>query len=178
MSEKSSSFTNPSLDELTVVEHHGVKGMHWGVRAAGIHSARRNVAAAKKTYNKEQLKFVKGQTTQKSLSKAKMTFLQHPDRSTAVLLTAGEKVAVGLLFTPLTAVIAGSTGKAVSKGIEARQGIRKKPLARNPRTGVRPIAKKLDQSRFGKVANSNAQRYMDKQTRTGKTVVLPTLKNK
>lgn len=114
---------NPPLDELS---HHGVKGMHWGVRAAGIHSARRNVNKAKATYNKEQLKFIKGQTTQKSLSKAKMTFLQHPDRSTAVLLTAGEKTLTGLLFTPMTAVIAGTTGKAISKGIEVRQANRRK----------------------------------------------------
>jgi len=36
-------------------------------------------------------------------------------------------------------------------------------ITRDPQTGVRPIAKSLDESRFGSAAKKNTQRYMDKQ---------------
>lgn len=48
-------------------------------------------------------------------------------------------------------------------------------VRRDKTTGVRPIAAKLNDSRFGKMANANAQRYMDKQRRTGRTIVAPPL---
>jgi hypothetical protein len=37
-------------------------------------------------------------------------------------------------------------------------------IRRDPKTGIRPIAKSLDESRFGTAAKKNAQRHMDKQT--------------
>ena len=36
-------------------------------------------------------------------------------------------------------------------------------IRRDPKTGIRPIAKSLDQSRFGKMAKANANRHMRKQ---------------
>jgi hypothetical protein len=36
-------------------------------------------------------------------------------------------------------------------------------IRRDPETGVRPIAKALDSSRFGRMANKNAERRMSKQ---------------
>lgn len=36
-------------------------------------------------------------------------------------------------------------------------------IRRDPKTGVRPLAKSLDESRFGKLAKANANRYMRKQ---------------
>lgn len=79
----------PSLAEA--LEHHGVKGMHWGVRRAGIHAARRRVNKAKKTYESEKAKFAEGKITKSKMDKAKFDYLQYPGRSTAVLTTAGEK---------------------------------------------------------------------------------------
>ncbi len=36
-------------------------------------------------------------------------------------------------------------------------------IRRDPKTGIRPLAKSLDESRLGKLAKSNAQRHMNKQ---------------
>lgn len=114
-------IVNPPLIELT---HHGVKGMHWGVRRRGILQARKNVAAARGNLQKEQLKLVAGQSTQAKVGRARQAFLQHPDRSTAVLTTAGEKAVLAILLTPAAAVSVVGISRATSKGIEVRQARR------------------------------------------------------
>lgn len=109
---------NPPLGEL---KHHGVKGMRWGVRAAGIRAARNSVAKTHSALEKEQVKFIKGKSTKAQVAKVKMAHLQNPDRSTAVLLTAGEKAAVAVLFTPAGAAATIATARAASKVIESKQ---------------------------------------------------------
>ena len=113
---------NPPLE----LAHHGVKGMHWGVRRAGIHQARRNVAKAKGDLQREQLRLVAGKSTPAKVGKARKTFLQHPDRSTAVLTTAGEKAAIAILLTPAASLTVAGITRATSKGIEIRQAGRAK----------------------------------------------------
>lgn len=114
---------NPSLDELT---HHGVKGMQWGVRRTGILNARRNVAKARGNLQREQLKLIAGTSTTANVGRARQAFLQHPDRSTAVLTTVGEKAAIAILLTPAAMLTVAGITRATSKGIEVRQGRRAK----------------------------------------------------
>lgn len=103
----------PSLDELTELQHHGIKGMKWGVRsrpvggslrpgrATGeIRVARRNVKAAAKASRKEKIKFVKGQSSMAKVHEMKLAFLMHPDRATAHRLTRGETAALAVLGAP------------------------------------------------------------------------------
>lgn len=117
---------NPPLDKLTVLKHHGVKGMQWGVRRRGILQARKNVANARGNLQKEQLKLIAGKSSTTKVSRARQAFLQHPDRSTAVLTTAGEKAVLAILLTPAAAVSVVGISRATSKGIEVRQAQRAK----------------------------------------------------
>lgn len=106
------------MNEFT---HHGVKGMHWGVRRTGIINARRNVAKARGNLQREQLKLIAGTSTTVNVGRARQAFLQHPDRSTAVLTTAGEKAVMAILFTPAAAITVAGITRATAKGIEVRQ---------------------------------------------------------
>lgn len=124
----------PSLDDL---EHHGVKGMHWGqrkARATGpeIRTARSKVHLEADKVRQQAKKAKQAAGTKSAsrenakLSKMKVDFLNNPDRATAARMTRGEKFASILLTgvaSPLTVVsvgaIAGSSARA--RTIEKRQ---------------------------------------------------------
>lgn len=90
-----------------ILEHHGVKGMRWGVRTKASRSfnaknptrAQRNQAIKKARYNVD---------TGKSVSRA--------DAAAALRLTTGEKVAVGILASTgfLTIPLVAYTGTRVA----------------------------------------------------------------
>ncbi|SRR5213080_4290958 len=122
----------PDLDD-TLLEHFGIKGMRWGVRkapAAGrgftlkpgrstgeVRVARRNVRAVGRASMKEKAKFVVGKSSMEKVHEKKLTFLMHPDRSTAARLTRGETAALAILGQP---ALIGVT-QLNSRLIESRQ---------------------------------------------------------
>lgn len=93
----------PELNE-DLIEHYGVKGMHWGVRnrvtGGQIHTARRSVAKSRENVKNVREQVRLGKATEASLAKAKLAHLQNPDRVTAGRLTNGERVATLLLVSP------------------------------------------------------------------------------
>jgi len=92
----------PTLEEA--LEHHGIKGMKWGVRKAvsraEIKTARRSVGKDARAHLKEQAKFVVGKSSREQVRAARLKFLTNPDRPTALRLTRGETVALGILSAP------------------------------------------------------------------------------
>lgn len=173
----------PSIDEA--MAHYGVMGMHWGVTRAKatssqIHTARQNVhrQSEKVMDQKRVIRLTKEGSTaraiaEKKYSSMKLAQLNNPDRVVASRLTKGEKsvaIIAGLtVITPVAPIllIAGTSAKSRRVEYKQKTGAYNKPssLKRDPNTGVRPIAKSLDESKFGKVANANAQRYMARQNR-------------
>lgn len=167
----------PSIDDT--MEHYGVLGMHWGAtkaKASGsqVRSSRSRMSnkSDKITYQKNILsRTTKGSSARvkekKRLSSMKIDYLNNPDRVTAARMTQGEKTVALLFVTPVLAGAAIAVTSARSRRIDYKQrsGAYNKPsaFARNSKTGVRPIAAKLDSSKFGQVANENAQKYMAKQ---------------
>lgn len=143
MSEKSSSFTNPSLDELT---HFGKKGMRWGVRkdypsGKTIREARRSTNAQRGDImakrGKLALHAVLGKPTGRdktNLSKAKLKYLKNPDRLVAAKLTKGESVTAvvlalsGVGTVPIATFVASNTvgSRIVSKRQQSGYYDRKK----------------------------------------------------
>lgn len=106
-------------DEL--LEHHGIKGMRWGVRkvasTAEIKTARKSVKKDARAHLKEQAKFVVGKSSREQVRAKRLTFLTNPNRPTALRLTNGETVALALLGMP--AVIGAS--QLNSRLVESRQ---------------------------------------------------------
>lgn len=92
-----------------ILEHHGTKGMKWGVRKSSrefagrfptsaartreIHRARTSVGKSRK-----KMETAAGGNTAK-YNKARRAYLNNPDRATAQRMTRGEKVVAGLLYT-------------------------------------------------------------------------------
>jgi len=120
----------PSLDSI---EHHGVKGMHWGNRKTGpeIRTARANISTQAAKVRQQERKTVAAIGTksaakeQAKLSKMKIDFLNNPDRVTAAKMTRGEKIAAVLLTgvaTPATLVSAGAiAGTAARSRVIAKR---------------------------------------------------------
>jgi Ni,Fe-hydrogenase III large subunit len=131
----------PSLDELTELQHHGVKGMRWGVRSKRsypsgkeIRTARRNVQArrAQMTGNRIATGVRAVQGNKKAVASLKtqhkdmkMSFLKSPDRVTALKMTKGESAALAILaiHPALTAPVLGriAVGEGVARTIQSRQ---------------------------------------------------------
>lgn len=143
MTQNNQEFATPEA----ALEHYGVKGMQWGVRKAQdsatsvkrskptnteIHDARANQASKQREINRQidktNLSTGKAQEKNaKKLSDMAYDMLKDPDRATALRLTTGEKVALGILnvgfggvVIPVTAVAVG-TRYAKRKSIEKQQ---------------------------------------------------------
>lgn len=120
-----------------VIQHFGVKGMHWGVRnkpTAGrgvtlkpgrstgeIRVARRNVRKAGRASLKEKGKLVVGKSSMKKMHQKKIDFLMHPDRETAARMTRGETALVALFSTPAGAAGVAGLSQFRSRIIKSRQ---------------------------------------------------------
>lgn len=111
---------NPPLDEL---EHHGVKGMHWGVRSKSSYPSGKTIRTARREVSAHQAalfgnRIATGVRTVQGNKKAvgqlkaahkeiKLSLLKSPDRVTALKLTKGETavLAVLALHPALTPVV-------------------------------------------------------------------------
>ncbi len=105
--------TNDEIGEF--LSHHGIKGMHWGVRKehvsnSEIHRARADQKARRLTYQRAKRA---GDIT--TAVEAKRIHDTHPDRSIAALKTTKEKVTavpgktVGFVFDhPIASYVIGS----------------------------------------------------------------------
>lgn len=95
---------NPDMEDL---EHHGVKGMHWGQRRArpsssDIKSARKRLDSSLSSFQRQDDKTnaSKGKEHDKNaatLAKMEASFLKNPDRATALRMTKGEKALTAIL---------------------------------------------------------------------------------
>jgi hypothetical protein len=111
--------------------HFGVKGMQWGVhktqgtrdfyaknptskqRTKAIETARESTHKTKTAYKKEK--------DPKKRANLKTVHLNNPDRPTALRLTRGEKVVLGLLnFTPGLNVLT-SVGNVIAVGAQGKR---------------------------------------------------------
>lgn len=119
--------------------HFGKKGMKWGVRntreSASESFKRKNPtgaqrdAAIKKARIDSQARLLRAasETNAKKRTALTKTYLNHPDRATAMRMTRGEKVVFTLLAVgipgPGTAAAIGytGTGLAIRKGVERSQ---------------------------------------------------------
>jgi 2'-5' RNA ligase len=123
--------------------HHGVKGQKWGVRKKGkpsssdvtVARAKQNARAAEanRAFTKSVTARDKETRTQakKDYQQLNEVFLNHPDRLTALRMTKGEKVVLGLIAVGIpglgTAAAAGAAGGNVAsrKLVERAQKKRK-----------------------------------------------------
>lgn len=118
------SVEKPGTPEELVLEHHGVKGMHWGQRRAIRKAANRKfnqknptsvqrtrsiqIARANQLARKQKFKNEHDPVKRKELKEA---FLNNPDRATSRRLTRGQKALVagawlsGIGTLPLAAVV-------------------------------------------------------------------------
>lgn len=123
----------PLMTPEEFIEHHGVKGMKWGVHKAkptanDIHDARKRVASQQRSINNQidKVNLSKPGSAQareaQKLGKMQMDFLKNPDRATALRMTRGEK----FLWTGIGIATAGTgIGLGVAAGAGARVAIRK-----------------------------------------------------
>ena len=109
-----------------ILEHHGTKGMKWGVRqsrqmskefgrqfptgqsrAQEIHRARLTVAQNRLAIDRAK--------TPEARKEAAKVYLKNPDRATAKRLTRGEKVTVGVLagVFGVTGIVPAAVGGAI-----------------------------------------------------------------
>jgi hypothetical protein len=122
----------PPLDQA-LLEHHGIKGMKWGVRKAGapsnsdIHGARTRLLTQRSKVSKQRRKAVtetvkrssKAPAARAKLKDMKKSLLKNPDRVTALHMTNGEAAAHAILLAhPLTAP--GVVGGVVTREVVAR----------------------------------------------------------
>lgn len=109
----------PALDD-NLLEHHGIKGMRWGVRKAvsrsDIRTARKSVKKDARAHLKNQAKFVVGKSSRQSLHDTRLKFLTNPDRATAARLTKGETAVLALLAPGVV-----GASQIQSRLIESRQ---------------------------------------------------------
>lgn len=113
----------PELDDI-LLEHHGIKGMKWGVRKAvsraDIKAARKSVKKDARAHLKNQAKFVVGKSSRQSLRDTRLKFLTNPDRATAARLTKGETAVMALLAPVGGASVLGAS-QIQSRLITSRQ---------------------------------------------------------
>ena len=116
-----------------VLEHHGTKGMKWGVRqefrarnpTSGQKADAIRLARAKSNVKLQKATKIKGGSSAQ-VKAARLTFLRDPDRATALRMTRGEKVAAAIVagvIPPAAPFIGiGVTGQyAVRRHIEKKQ---------------------------------------------------------
>lgn len=118
--------------------HHGTKGMKWGVRRSPVAQKfnRRHPDSANRA---DAIRTARGRTlnraikvsninkgaTKKQKKDLKAAYLRNPDRATALLLTRGEKITIGILAATVigapTAAAAVGTRVAIRRHIEKKQ---------------------------------------------------------
>lgn len=130
-------YPDATLDEI--LAHHGVKGMHWGVRRSGvkadayeIRSARSRLSAKANEYHQAKHNIRKAGArgsaeramAKEKVAKLKTEFYKNPDRVTATRMTKGEKAAALILGAP-TGFVGTAAGiaarSAISRHIEKKQ---------------------------------------------------------
>lgn len=93
-----------------ILEHHGVKGMHWGIRKSPVRSATRafnkknptgrararDIRRARANVGVQYTKY-KDTPRGPARKKAKLVYLRSPDRATALRMTRGEKATSAIL---------------------------------------------------------------------------------
>jgi hypothetical protein len=114
-----------------VLEHHGTKGMKWGVTRSSRAFATKhptNRSRAKEIHRaraRQQLALTKIGTEENKGNRINMkkAYLNNPDRATALRMTRGEKVVAGLVAGIL--IPTGIGPPAVAIGLGARVAVRR-----------------------------------------------------
>jgi hypothetical protein len=117
-----------------ILEHHGTKGMKWGVRSARSKfneanpTSKQKADAIRLARAKSNVDFTK--YTNKKMGPerkaAKLVYLKNPDRATALRITRGEKVVLGILAVGIPAVGTAAVGATVGTRFVIRRHIEKK----------------------------------------------------
>ena len=124
-----------------ILEHHGTKGMKWGVRSKSskptsfrkkfptsgertveIHRARASTARAERR--------IYEQPNKAKRDKLYASYLKNPDRATALRMTRGEKAVMAIIAVgipgPGTGAVVGYTGTTLAIRKASERGIRKR----------------------------------------------------
>lgn len=114
----------PSMDQ-DLLEHHGIKGMKWGVRkhktGGEIRTARRSVAKSRFDLEDAKAAYRRGDAPRSAIAEAKLAYLKNPDRATALRMTRGELVVSTILLTPFTTAGLAAGTQIRSRLVESRQ---------------------------------------------------------
>lgn len=111
------------LDE-NLLEHHGIKGMKWGIRkhktGGEIRTARRSVMKDRLALEDAKAAVRRGEAPKSAIADAKLAYLKNPDRATALRMTRGEMVVSTILLTPLTTLAIAAPTQLRSRLVESR----------------------------------------------------------
>lgn len=97
-----------------VLEHFGKKGMKWGHRKAKITSA--DIIGARVRSSQQQFKALAEKDPKKRANLQK-AYLKNPDRATALRMTKGEKVTLGLIAGIFAVPTAGIVPAGIGIGV-------------------------------------------------------------
>lgn len=145
------STEKPGTPQDLALEHHGVLGMRWGHRKEGSSQIGRRAAnrKAKESFvrknptsdrqakairvarAKTQLDYAKLANQPRGTSKAKKqslkkVYLNNPDRATALRMTRGEKVVLGILAVGVPGVGTASVAAVAGTQVAVRRHIERK----------------------------------------------------
>lgn len=131
-SEQDMAMSDAGAQAVNELMHHGVKGMKWGVRkdkpsSSDITLARAKqnsrAAAANKAFAKSVTSRDKATRTQakKDHQQLNQVFLDHPDRVTALRMTRGEKIVLGLIAVGIPGVGTAAAGGAAGASVASRK---------------------------------------------------------